>query len=78
MGMTMSGKSTEEKGERIFIFIFCGLEKNIYKSKQMTKLTLNNREEIYKGHCAGTVLYSEKNRRSSRYGYVDIAGENFT
>ena len=27
--------------------IFCGLEKRIYISKQMTKLTLNNGEEIY-------------------------------
>ena len=26
---------------------FCGLEKRIYISKQMTKLTLNNGEEIY-------------------------------
>ena len=33
-------------GEK-FTKYFCGLEKRNYKSKQMTKLTLNNGEEIY-------------------------------
>ena len=33
-------------GEKITKY-FCGLEKRNYISKQMTKLTLNNREEIY-------------------------------
>ena len=29
---------------------FCGLEKRNYISKQMTKLTLNNGEEIYESN----------------------------
>ena len=33
-------------GEKITKY-FCGLEKRNYVSKQMTKLTLNNGEEIY-------------------------------
>ena len=35
-------------GEKKITKYFCGLEKRNYISKQMTKLTLNNGEEIYK------------------------------
>ena len=42
-------------GENITKY-FCGLQKHNYISKQMTKLTLNNGEEIYESKDSESVL----------------------
>ena len=77
-------------GEKITKY-FCGLEKRNYISKQMTKLTLNNGEEIYESKdiikevkVFYERLYSERQvedlrniRYGSRYSYADFAGKDF-
>ena len=75
-------------GEKITKY-FCGLEKRNYISKQMTKLTLNNGEEIYESKdiikevkVFYERLYSERQVEDceildTRYSYADFAGKDF-
>ena len=76
-------------GEKITKY-FCGLEKRNYISKQMTKLTLNNGEEIYESKDITKEvkvfyerLYSERQVEDceildmAQDTYADIAGKDF-